>query len=65
MFRNVARTVASKFCNMKISDRIIRVRVRDKVKINNIQFGFMEDKGTTDAIFIVRQLWEKYIVKNK
>ena len=28
-----------------------------------MQFGFMPGKGTTDAIFIVRQMQEKYIKK--
>ena len=30
----------------------------------NMQFGYMVEKGTTDAIFIVRQLQEKYLAKN-
>ena len=34
------------------------------VKIDNMQFGFMAGKSTTDAIFIVRQLQEKYLAKN-
>ena len=28
-------------------------------------FGFMNGRGTTDAIFIVRQLQEKYLAKNR
>ena len=30
-----------------------------------MQFGFMPGRGTTDAIFIVRQLQEKCLDKNK
>ena len=30
-----------------------------------MQFGFMKGKGTTDAIFIVRQMQEKFRVKGK
>ena len=30
-----------------------------------MQFGFVAGRGTTDAIFIVRQLQEKYLAKNK
>ena len=30
-----------------------------------MQFEFMSGRSTTDAIFIVRQLQEKYLAKNK
>jgi hypothetical protein len=50
---------------MKIMERVIEVRVRNIVKIDSMQFGFMAGKGTTDAIFIVRQLQEKYLAKKK
>ena len=29
--------------------------------IDNMQFGFMPGRGTTDTIFIIRQLLERYI----
>ena len=35
------------------------------MKIDNMQFDFMADKSTTEAIFIVRQLQEKYLGSNK
>ena len=38
--------------------------IRKMADIDEMQFGFVFDKGTTDAIFIVRQLQEKYIATN-
>ena len=35
------------------------------VDIGKIQFGFVPGRGTTDAIFHVRQLQEKYRAVNK
>ena len=50
---------------MKVLERVIEGRVRKIVKIDNMQFGFMAGRSTTDAIFIVRQLQEKYLARNK
>ena len=50
---------------MKVLERVIKERVRKIVKIDSMQFGFMAGRSTTDAIFIVRQLQEKYLAKNK
>ena len=33
--------------------------------INDSQFGFVPGRGTTNAIFVVRQLQEKYLAANK
>ena len=35
------------------------------MKIDSMQFGFISGRSTTDAIFIVRQLQEKYMANNK
>jgi Reverse transcriptase (RNA-dependent DNA polymerase) len=48
---------------LKILERIVETRVRKIIKIDSMQFGFMEGRGTTDAIFIVRQLQEKFLAK--
>ena len=39
--------------------------VRQLVSIDDSQFGFVPGRGTTDAIFVVRQLQEKYLAANK
>ena len=45
---------------MKLWDRIIDQRLRDIVTISDGQFGFKSGVGTTDAIFVIRTLCEKY-----
>jgi hypothetical protein len=50
---------------MKVLERVIERRVRDSVEIDNMQFGFSPGRGTTDAIFIVRQVQEKYLAKKQ
>ena len=39
--------------------------IRQRVEIDEMQCGFMLGCGTTDAIFIVRQLQEKHLIANK
>jgi len=50
---------------MKVVDRIFEHRIRQQIDIDDMQFGFMKGIGTTDAIFIVRQLQEKFRAKGK
>ena len=50
---------------MKVIERVFERRIREKVKIDAMQFGFMPGKGTTDVIFTVRQMQEKYGCKGK
>ena len=50
---------------MKIWERIIDRRLREETTIEDEQFGFMPGRGTTDAIFAVRQLMEKHREKQK
>ena len=45
---------------MKVWEKIIEARIRDRVEINEHQYGFMPRKGTTDALFALRMLMEKY-----
>ena len=51
--------------SLKVLERIMEVLIRDRVDIDAMQFGFRPGKGTTDAIFILRQLQEKYLAKQK
>ena len=47
---------------MKVQDRIV-----DHLRqlVSNSQFGFVPGRGTTDAIFVEKQLQKKYLAANK
>ena len=45
---------------MKVIEGIFERRLRKVVKLDEMQMGFMPGRGTTDAIFMMRQLLEKY-----
>ena len=45
---------------MKVWKRIIEPSLRDRVEISKQQYGFMPGKETTDAMFALRMLMEKY-----
>ena len=45
---------------MKLWERIIEARIRKEVTIAEQQFGFMPGRSTTDAIFCLRMLLEKW-----
>jgi len=40
---------------IKVVERIFECIIQQQTEIDNMQFGFIKGKGTTDAIFIVRQ----------
>ena len=50
---------------MKVLERVVEKQIRGMVNIGDMQFGFMPGRGTIDAIFILRQLQEKYLARNK
>jgi len=50
---------------MKVVEMIFEHRIWQQIDIDDMQFGFMKGKGTTDAIFIVRQMQEKFRAKGK
>ena len=49
---------------MKMLEHVEEGHIRQRVEIDEMQCGFM-GCGTTDAIFIVRQLQEKHLIANK
>ena len=50
---------------MKGIERVIEKIIRERISIDDMQFGFMPGRGTIDVIFILRQLQEKHLAKNK
>ena len=44
---------------------IFEHRIRQQIVIDDKQFGFMKGKGTTDAIFMAKQMQENFRVKGK
>ena len=44
---------------------MLEKRIRYQVSIDDIQFSFMLDKETTDAIFIMGQVQQRHQAKNK
>ena len=47
---------------MKVLDRIVEGL---RQLVSNFQFRFVLRRGTTDAIFVEKQLQEKYLAANK
>ena len=50
---------------MKMVEKIFEQRIWQLIDIDDMQFGFMKGKGTTNAIFIVRQMQEKFRANGK
>ena len=50
---------------MKLFEKVIEQHIRRLIDIDEMQFGFMPGKGTIDAIFIARQIQERYRAKKK
>ena len=49
----------------KVVERIFEHRIRQRIVIDDMQFGFRKGKGTTDAICMARQMQENFSVKGK
>ena len=50
---------------MKVWERVLNERLKQVTNVGKNQFGFRVGKSTAGAIFIVRQLQEKYLEKSK
>jgi len=50
---------------IKVVERIFEHRIQQQIEVDVMQFGFMTGKGTTDAIYTVRQMQENFRVKGK
>jgi len=48
-----------------VVERIFEDRIRQQIEVDDMQFGIMKSKGTTDAIFTVSQMQENFRVKAK
>ena len=51
--------------SMKLWERVIEARIRKEVTIAKQQFGFMPGRSTTDTIFCLRILLEKWTEGHK
>ena len=50
---------------MKVVERVLEKRLCRIVPVDEKQFGFMPDRGTTDAVFILRRIHRECHVKGK
>ena len=50
---------------MKVLERVLESLIHSQVDIDNMQFGFMLGRSTTDAIYILRQMQEKHLIRKK
>ena len=50
---------------MKLWERIIGARIEEETEVSRNQFGFIKGRQTSDAIFALRQVMEKFREKQK
>ena len=50
---------------IKIAERVLEKRIRELVKVDDMQFGLTPEKGTTDALFILRRMQEEFLGREK
>ena len=49
----------------KVLERVMERRLRKLINIDDMQFGFSNGKSTTDAIFVVKMMQEKFREKDQ
>ena len=50
---------------MKVVERMLEKSLHRIVTVDEMQFGFMPERGTIDAVYILRRLQEEYHAKGK
>ena len=50
---------------MNLVEKVLEKWLRRIVTVDEIKYGFMPDRGTIDAVFILRRLKEEYHAKQK
>ena len=50
---------------LKVFERVMERKTKNLVSLDDMQFGFRPARGTTDAIFIVRQIQEKFLAQKR
>jgi len=50
---------------MKVVERIFKQRIQQRIDTHDMQFAFMKGDVTTDAIFIVKDMQEKFTARGK
>ena len=50
---------------VKLFEKVLEERLRKLIKVDGRQFGYCPGRSTTDAIFIMKQLQEKFSEKKK
>ena len=50
---------------MKVVERVFKKRLHRIVSVDEMQLGFMNERGTIDAVFILRRMQEEYYAKGK
>ena len=48
---------------MTIFERVMERKMRNLISLDDMQFGFRPERGTTDAIFIDRKIQEKFLAR--